>query len=196
VIRYSLILKEGAYVADLIAKTPCAGLLPVKTGGVTLSEVEAGAMTSLTPFKGQEKALSDALKAAHGMMFPATNRATGKEGARAIWFGQGQAILIGPECDAGLGSLAAITDQSDAWAVVRLEGAGAEDVLARLVPVDLRVGAFKRGHTARTMMQHLMVSITRVGDNAFQIMAFRSMAVTLVHELETAMKGVAARGSG
>ncbi|WP_270728506.1 sarcosine oxidase subunit gamma [Shimia sp. Alg240-R146] len=183
-------------MADLIAETPCAGLLPVKAGGVTLSEVDAGAMTSLAPFKGQEKALSGALKAAHGMTFPAANRATGKGGARAIWFGQGQAMLIGPECDAALGSLAAITDQSDAWAVVRLDGAGAEDVLARLAPVDLRVAAFKRGHTARTMMQHLMVSITRVGDNAFQIMAFRSMAVTLVHELETAMKGVAARGAG
>ncbi|KPA23106.1 Sarcosine oxidase, gamma subunit family [Shimia sp. SK013] len=183
-------------MAELSAKTPCAGLLPVKAGGVTLSEVDAGAMTSLAPFKGQEKALSDALKAAHGVTFPAANRATGKEGARAVWFGQGQAMLIGPDSDMALGTFAAITDQSDAWAVVRLEGVGAEDVLARLVPVDLRASTFRRGHTARTMMQHLMVSITRVGDNTFQIMAFRSMAVTLVHELETAMKGVAARGAG
>ncbi|TCL09927.1 sarcosine oxidase subunit gamma [Shimia isoporae] len=182
-------------MAELIAKSPCEGLLPVRAGDVTLIELDAGAMTSIAPFKGQEKAVSDALKSAHGMAFPAANRATGKEGARAIWFGQGQAILVGPEADASLGAMAAMTDQSDAWAVVRLEGEGAEDVLARLVPVDLRSSVFKRGHTARSMLQHMMVSITRVGDNAFQIMAFRSMARTLVHELEIAMKGVAARGA-
>lgn len=183
-------------MAELIAKTPCAGLLPVSAGGVTLSEVEAGAMTSLAPFKEQEKALSEALKAEHGVAFPEVNRATGKEGLRAVWFGQGQAMLIGPAADAALGKLAAMTDQSDAWAVVRLEGVGSEDVLARLVPVDLRAVAFGEGHTARTMLGHMMVSVTRVGTHAFQIMAFRSMAKTLVHEIETAMKGVAARGGG
>ncbi len=88
---------------------------------------------------------------------------------------------------------AALTDQSDAWAMVRLEGAAAEDVLARLVPVDLRQSVFKRGHTARTMLQHMAVSITRISGEAFLILAFRSMAGTLVHDLETAMKGVAAR---
>ena len=77
--------------------------------------------------------------------------------------------------------------------MVRLEGGAAEDVLARLVPVDLRQSGFKRGHTLRTMLQHMSVSITRISDEAFLILAFRSMAGTLVHDLETAMKGVAAR---
>lgn len=181
-------------MADLIAKSPCAGLLPVSHGAVTLSELDMTTLTSLAPFKGQEEALSAALKAAHGMEFPAINRATGKEGARAVWFGQGQAMLIGPAPDAALGKHAAVTDQSDAWALVRLEGEGSEDVLARLVPVDMRRVAFKRGHTARTQLQHMMVSVTRTGDNAFLILAFRSMAKTLVHDLETAMRGVAGRG--
>lgn len=180
-------------MADLMAKSPCEGLLPVTHGGVTLSEVEMTHLTSVAAFKGQDKELSSAMKAAHGMAFPSINRATGKDGARAVWFGQGQAMLVGPKADAALGAHGAMTDQSDAWAIVRLEGAGAEDVLARLVPLDLRQSGFKRGHTARSQLQHMMVSITRVGDNAFQIMAFRSMAKTLVHDLETAMQGVAAR---
>lgn len=181
-------------MADLIAKSPCAGLLPVSHGPVTLSEVEMTHLTSLSPFKGQEKALSAALKEAHGMDLPGVNRATGKEGSRAVWFGQGQAMLVGPAPVAALCKHAAVTDQSDAWALVRLEGEGSEDVLARLVPVDMRRVAFKRGHTARTQLQHMMVSVTRTGDNAFLIMAFRSIAKTLVHDLETAMRGVAARG--
>ena len=39
----------------------------------------------------------------------------------------------------------------------------------------------------------MMASITRVGENAYLILAFRSMADTLRHDLEEAMRGVAAR---
>ncbi|MCB1362987.1 MAG: sarcosine oxidase subunit gamma [Rhodobacteraceae bacterium] len=181
-------------MAELIARTPCAGLLPLAVGGVDLTEESLGALTTLSPRRGQEAALSEALEAAHGMAFPAPNRTTGKAGARAIWFGRGQALLAGPEPDADLARLAALSDQSDAWAVVRLRGAGAVDVLARLVPLDLRAAAFRRGHTARSELAQMMASITRLGADDFQIMVFRSMAATLVGELKTAMEAVAARG--
>jgi len=181
-------------VAELVAKSPCEGLLPLEIGAVQVTEEDPGVMTSILPYKGQGTALSAALKAAHGMAFPAPNRATGKAGARAIWFGLDQALLMGPEPDASLAEHAALSDQSDAWAVVRLEGAGAEDVLARLVPVDLRGAVFKRGHTVRSQVAHMAGSVTRVGDRAFLILVFRSMAATLVHDLKTAMEAVAARG--
>jgi len=38
-------------------------------------------------------------------------------------------------------------------------------------------------------------SITRTGANAFDIMVFRSMAVTAVHELGVALRSVAAQDS-
>jgi sarcosine oxidase subunit gamma len=60
--------------------------------------------------------------------------------------------------------------------------------------VDLRPQVFKRGHTLRTELKHMMASITRIGAQSFQIMVFRSMARTLVHDLKTAMEAVAARG--
>ncbi len=181
-------------MADLIAKSPCAGLLPLSVGTVNLSEEDVGAMTSLAPYRGREKELSAALKAAHGLGFPSPGRSIGKAGARVIWFSQGQALLIGPEPDATLGQFAALSDQSDAWAVVRLQGKGSQDVLARLVPLDLRPASFKRGYTARTDLAHMMASVTKTGENTFQIMVFRSMAATLVHDLKIAMEGVAARG--
>jgi len=181
-------------VTKLIARSPCEGLLPVTIGDVTISEELPEAMTSLAPFRAREKDLSAALKAAHGMGLPSPGRATGKAGARVVWFSHGQAMLIGPAPDASLGDFAALTDQSDAWAVVRLEGADVLDVLARLVPLDLRASRFKRGHTARTNLAHMMASVTKVGENAFQFMVFRSMAETLVHDLKTAMEGAAARG--
>lgn len=181
-------------MAELIARTACAGLLPLSIGGVSLHEQAPERLTLVAPFRGRTAALSAAMTAAHGMAFPAPNRTTGKAGARAVWFGRGQAMLVGPEPSAALAGLAALSDQSDAWATVRIEGEGAEAVLARLVPVDLRAGSFRRGHTARTQVQHLSASITRAGGDAFRIMAFRSMAETLVHDLKTAMEAVAARG--
>jgi heterotetrameric sarcosine oxidase gamma subunit len=188
-----LIQQEVAFVVDLVARSACIGLLPLSVGDVTLSEVTPGAMTSIAPFKGHDTAASSGLKAAHGMAMPAFNRATGKAEARAIWLSRGQVMLVGPYPDASLSGHAAMTDQADAWAVVRLEGAGSEDVLARLIPVDVRVSVFKRGHTMRTDLLHMMASVTRIGDTAFQIMVFRSMAETLVHDLKSAMEGVASR---
>jgi len=178
-------------VASLVAKSPCAGLVPVSVGNVTLDEVETAAITSLSPLVGADQA---ALKAAHGMAFPAVGRATGKAGARAVWTGRGQAFLIGPAADSTLARQFAMTDQTDAWAVLRLEGAGATEVLARLCPLDLRDAVFKRGHTARSLIGHMTASITRVGVSSFDILVFRSMAATAVHELSVAMKSVAAQG--
>jgi sarcosine oxidase subunit gamma len=71
--------------------------------------------------------------------------------------------------------------------------AGVEDVLARLVPVDLRANVFKMNHVAKTMLGHMSVTIVRTGAEAFEIMVMRSMAQTLVHDLDVAMRGLAAR---
>ncbi|MDG1257047.1 MAG: sarcosine oxidase subunit gamma, partial [Paracoccaceae bacterium] len=45
----------------------------------------------------------------------------------------------------------------------------------------------------RSSLYHMMASITRIGNNTFQIIVFRSMAETLVHDLSVAMKSVLAR---
>lgn len=174
-------------MARLIPLTPFDGLLPLTVGPWTVTEVEIDAMWSVAPLAGQDKAVSGALTTG----FPAPNRMLTRDGARAIWTGPGQALVTGELPD--LAGKAAVTDQSDAWAVARIEGEGAQEVLARLVPVDLDPAVFKRGHTARTLVGHMTASVTRVAPNAFEIMVMRSMAATLHHELDRAMTGVAAR---
>lgn len=161
-------------MVNLIAKTPCGHLLPLEIGDVTLTEVDITQAFSLAPFKGQEKAVSAVLP----MPFPKPNRVSGDD-PRAIWVGPGQALVIGmdpPDLPA------AVVDQSDAWAVVQISGASVVDVLARLVPVDLR--AMKPGHTARTLIAHMTGSVTKTAHDRFEIMVMRSMAGTLVHDLE------------
>ncbi|MFW8634377.1 sarcosine oxidase subunit gamma [Cribrihabitans pelagius] len=181
-------------MAELTAKSACLGLLPAAIGGMRLSEEHLGTMWSIAPYKGRREALGAAMEAAHGVGFPDPNRALQGQGVEALWFGREMALLIGAAPDASLAEHAALTDQSDAWAVVRLEGAGAEDVLARLVPVDLRARQFAQGRTLRSELKHMMASVTRVGPDAFRIMVFRSMTQTLVHDLKTAMEALAARG--
>lgn len=180
-------------MVDLLAKTSFSMLLPLTIGTVTAREDTPQAMTALAPFKGQDSAMAEALKKAHGLTLPGPNRATGKDDGRVIWFGQRMVLLMGPPPAEELAALCAVTDQSDAWAVLRLEGPGAADVLARLTSLDLRDGVFKRGHTARTDLRHMMASITRIGVNTWIIMVFRGFAETLVHDLKTAMETVAAR---
>jgi sarcosine oxidase subunit gamma len=176
---------EGVPVVSLIAVPPCAGLLPIAHGGVEVTEVLLDRLMSVAPFAGQDKAVSAQLKKQVGTELSALNRRSGA----VTWFGHGTWMVTG---DVALDG-AAVTDQSDAWAVMQLSGAGGENVLARLVPVDLRAQVFKINHVAKTMLGHMSVTITRTGADAFEIMVMRSMATTLVHDLDVAMRGVAAR---
>ena len=177
-------------MVELLPLTPCAGLLPIEVGDVTLTEVIVDRIHVVAPFDGQQSAVSAALKDQIGVGLPDIGRTHIKADAHVQWAGHRSWLVRG---DVTLEGLAAVTNHSDAWAIVEIAGATAEDVLARLVPIDLRVATFKEGHTARTMLGHMTVSVTRSGPQAFEVMAMRSMAGTLVHELETAMKGVAAR---
>ena len=181
-------------MVNLVARAPLEGMTPLVIGGMTLSPVDPGVMTSVAAYNGRGKDLSAALKAAHGVTAPAANRVTGKDGARAIWFGHNVMLLMGPLPDEALADYAALTDQSDAWTVLQLDGPGASEVMARLVPLDLRATEFKRGHTARTEIQHMMGSVTRLGAQKFLLMVFRAHGKTVLHDLKTAMQGVAARG--
>ena len=94
----------------------------------------------------------------------------------------------------GLDGLAALADQTDAWAGLALAGPDAEAVLARLVPLDLAPQAFPEGAAARSMLRHLPLLIVR-GAEGFELLVPRSSAATAVREVGEAMRGVAARAA-
>lgn len=182
-------------MAKLPETSPAAGLLPLSHGGLTLSEGPARRMWMVQPYPGREAGLDAALRDAHGIGFPDANRSTGQRGGRLIWAGRAQALWIGTADPApGLAQHAALTDQSDAWAFLKLEGAGAEAALARLTPLDLHPGVFKRGHAARAPLGHMSAIVHR-RSAALEIFVFRSMARTAVHEIGVAMRSLAARAA-
>jgi heterotetrameric sarcosine oxidase gamma subunit len=177
-------------VDKLQASSPCAGLLPLSVGTLTVAELDVGPITSVTPFEGASMA---ALDLALGLAFPAPLHSSGDAYRRCVWAGQGEAWLMGVLPDPSLGAYAAVVDLSDAWAVVTLTGQGGDAALARLVPVDMRLRAFGVGATVRTQLGHMNASITRTDEDIFMIAVFRSMAATLVHDLARALEAVAAR---
>ncbi len=173
-------------LTDLSAASTFAGF---EVAQMRLTEAPTRVIWSIAPFPGREAALEDLLDAG----FPAPNRCVGKEGARLIWSGRAQALWLGATAPAqGLAQQAALVDQSDAWYVLRLEGDRVEDVLARLCPLDLAPALFKPGHTARSLVGHMSAQITRLR-TGFEVMVYRSMAQTAVHEVIQAMRSVAAR---
>lgn len=176
-------------MADLIAKSPLGGA-SVTIGALTLAEVMPGPITSVAPFRGQAKALDKALKPM-GLSFPAPNRISRGKGAQLVWTSRDQAFLIGAE-GAELAPHAALTDQSDGWAMLRLTGAEAAAALMRLVPLDLE--GMSVGEAARAPLGH-MQSVLMREEEGFEILVFRSMARTAWHEVETAMKSLAARAA-
>jgi len=180
-------------VLNLSSISATQGVLPVTHGTLELCEICPDHITSLAAYRGQADALSAALKSAHGLTLPAINRATGRDGARVIWFGP-SVVLVGPGPDASLAQHAAVVDLSDGWCQLRLLGDRIDDVLARLAPVDLRWSVFGRGHVARSQLVHANVAYHRVSETTVDIYGFRSMAHSLVHEITRAMASVDAMG--
>ncbi|TFL17330.1 sarcosine oxidase subunit gamma [Jannaschia formosa] len=167
-------------MANLIARSPAEGLLPLANGDATLSEVVPEAITSLMALDGATFPL------------PGPGRSTQRGGGLLLWSGRNQALLVGPRPDPI--PQIAMTDQSDAWAVLRLEGPAARAVLARLTPLDLRDAGLGEGRVARSLLGHMPALFHRAGPDRYELFVFRSMTGTAVHEVERAMRGVAARG--
>lgn len=175
---------------ELIAK-PALEVAPVTLAGVTLAVTDPGPITTIAPFPGQEKAVAKALKTM-GLSFPEPNGSVGSGSARLVWTGREQAALIGVPPVDGLLGVAAVTDQSDGWIALSLTGVGADQVLMRLVALDLRAQIVPPGTAVRSALNHMPLILIRE-ETGFLILTFRSMARTAWHEVESALRGFAAR---
>ncbi|MEE4120818.1 MAG: sarcosine oxidase subunit gamma family protein [Paracoccaceae bacterium] len=162
-------------------------------GAAELSELPLVPLWWIAPFPGGEAALSRALEAAHGVPFPAQGETARSGDAEIRWAGRAQALLIGPGgADPRLAAHAAVIDVSDVYARLGLTGPDTAAVLARLVPLDLRPPRFRAGRTARTLLGHMTAQVTATPEGT-ELLVMRSFARTAFHDIETAMRGVAAR---
>ncbi len=180
-------------MVKLVARSPLAGETLGPVGDVVLSEADVSLATSIAPFAGRAREVDALLRGALGIGLPAPAETLQAGGVRALWTGRGRALVIGAAMPDGLAAMAAVTEQGDGIAALVITGPAAEEVLARLVPIDLRAASFPLDRTARTLVGHLSAQVTRVGQDAFEVMVMRSMGRTLVHEIAAAARMVAAR---
>ncbi len=178
-------------MVSLIATDVFHGLLPVLQGPLQLAAATPARITSVMPFRGRAGAVQTAL-GRMGLGLPEPGQSREGKAAAILWSGRGQAFLLDADPEP-LAGIAALTDQSDAWAVMRLTGPGWDQVLSRLVALDLRPSGFPEGAVARSGLNHMNALFRRLADGV-EIWVFRSMAATAVEELAGAMARVAARG--
>ncbi len=159
--------------------------------GVTVTPREGLALASVTAVDGAEERLAEVIRARFGLSLPEAGAALFSGETGLIWSGPGQWLAIAPargDLD-GLGKaltgLAAVADQSDGRALLRLSGPDARRVLEKGVSVDLHPRAFGPGRTAVTAVAHIGVQLWQRDDRpTYEIAVARSFAGSLWAWLE------------
>ena len=179
-------------MVDLYSTPAAATALPLKIGTVSTVEVETS-LFLVAPFDKKSRQAAAVLYAEMGLQWPETHKLERTGASYALWFDHAHIALMGIHPPAKILQYAAVTDVSNGWCIVDISGSNVRDVLARVTPLDMRVKSFKTGMTQRSMLMHMQASISCFGKSKFRLMVFRSMALTLVHDLTMAMESVAVR---
>ena len=129
--------------------------------------------------------LGVALSELVGAAPPAKPRVTSGDNVDLIWAGPRRWLLVSGRRDIvqiaqrKLGGLAAVTDQTDARAILRLSGPRARDALAKGCLIDLHPRVFAPGDTALTTIAHIGVQLWQVDDvPTFDLTVSRSLAAS------------------
>ena len=195
--------------ARLEPRSPFAGLLrPVgsaELSGITVGE-RADVQIATVIARGELQALAECARSAFGIRLPTGPQAA--LGKRAAFVGIGPrswlVVQEGPgdlseDLARELGDAAAVADQSDGYAVLRLSGSKVRATFEKGLGVDLHPRAFRPGDAAVTVCAHLGVVLWQVDDTpAYDVAVFRSLASAFWHWLSesAAEYGLRVTGSG
>jgi len=156
--------------------------LPRFDGFASVEEIGPLGMISLRA-KADLPGLAAAIKAATGCAVPGQRKIVVKDDRAAGWMSPDEYLLVLPygETEAALAAIAkalkgghylAVT-VSDARAVFRVEGAKADQVLAKLCPVD--IAKMEPGELRRTRAAQVAAAFWKDGDG-YTLVCFRSVA--------------------
>jgi sarcosine oxidase subunit gamma len=130
---------------------------------------------------------ADALDAyfarAHALTPPRTPAVATGSGCTLVWTGPDQWLALADDrafparLVGALGDSAAVSDQSDARAILRLRGPRLRDALAKGCPIDLHPDAFGPGDAAVTAIAQVGVHMWwHPDEDGLHVAVFRSMA--------------------
>ena len=176
---------------------PFYGLAGAGAGhGVIATDRDGLGLATVAARKGQGPALGQRVKERFGLLLPDGPHRQAAGGVSLAGTGPGMWLAaregggndFAAALEAQIGDLAAVTDQSDGYAVLRLAGPDVRNALAKLIPLDLHARAFKPGDVASTVASHMGVTLWRLddapdGSPVFEIAVFRSLAGSFWHAL-------------
>jgi sarcosine oxidase subunit gamma len=160
-------------------------------GGVIATERSGLGIARITARRGQGARMAQVLRDSLGVEPP--------KGSRRAAHGDVAIAGVGPETwlatrdEAGnafaesllalLGDSASISDQTDAYVILRIAGPKVRDMLAKLTPIDVHSRSFHVGDVAQTLCGYVNVTLWRLEDTpqhepVFEIWAARSLAAS------------------
>lgn len=185
-------------MADLAlnARSAFTGWTPIKTLLLSADIREGLSLASIAAGRGHSSAVTTAIADRYAVTLPSTPVVAVGKDVNILWAGPDQWIAV---ADAAFGrdlerdlkdtlnGIAAVTDISDARAVMRISGAKARAVLAKGLPLDLHPTVFKPGSIAISHASHIGVIIWQVDDTpTYDVAMFRSYADSFAHWLKDA----------
>lgn len=182
---------------DLIPRSAFIGL-PGRSGrtegepGVTVRPRDELALARVIARKGRADDLAAAVRSRYALDLPTTPKRVEQGGLAFIWSGPGQWLAVAEdrrdlarELAETIGAFAAVSDQSDGLAVLRISGPRARDALIKGVGLDLHPRAFAPGDAAVTVIAHVGAQLWQLDDQpSYEIAIYRSFAGSLWRWLE------------
>ena len=166
------------------------------TAGIALTEIRNFALAQVMARRGRSSDLAAAAQAHLGVATPYGPTAVQAEGAVLIWSGPDQFLVLSRDGGDGalmeklrppFAGLASLTDQSHARAMIRIGGAQARAMLAKLSSIDLHPSAFPPGAAAASSIDHTSVNLWRGNDSdgqaIFNLLVFTTFAESLWHTM-------------
>ena len=158
--------------------------------GVTISEVTNFALANLTAFKDSGNSLAQTISDFYDLELPTGSSRVEKNGISFIGVGPDQWLAMAYEghsegfvgklanCTRGL---AAVVDQSDARAMLRISGSDARKALSKGVSIDLDPSVFTTNCAATSLVVGLWVNLWQITDiPAYEISVFRAFGKSML----------------
>lgn len=180
---------------EAVIETSAFAGLPAVVGsgrGVIATEREGLGIARITARRGQSAQVVELLRTRLGIELPQTSRRASR-GEVAIagiapgtWLAtrDGAGNEFAQSLRPWLGDCASVSDQSDAYVMLRLTGPQVRAALAKLLPIDIHPRSFLVDALAQTVCGYINVMLWRLEDSAqsgatFEVWGGRSFAVSL-----------------
>lgn len=181
----------------LESTTPLSGYSST-INSVEIREKSGLSIVSLAVPSGGSRKFQTAIKQAYGLSLPAAGRFTGGDQLALIWMTPEQYFLVSaqeslrPELEVvnKIGKTAYVTNQSDGNTIISVSGPRCLEALERICPVDLHPTSFGKGSAARTVMEHLGVTIMRMSASEYWLISASSSAGSFLHTIMVSAENI------